>query len=137
MSYLKYLDNQLHFDEVTLVPLLESYRGPIYIYSRNIVRRRIEQMSSALKGVQLFYAMKANANLEILKVVKAAGCNVDVVSLGEVKRALEVGFDPKQIIFSGVGKTKNEIAESLKCGIYQLNAESEPEVERIGQLAKE
>lgn len=137
MSYLKYLDNQLHFDGVELAPYLKSYQGPLYIYSRNIVRRRIEQMSSALNGVQLFYAMKANANAEILKVVKNAGCNVDVVSLGEVNRALEIGFTPEQIIFSGVGKTKHEIAQSLKYGIHQLNAESEPEVDRISQLAKE
>lgn len=137
MSYLKYINNQLQFDEASLLPLLQPYRGPVYVYSRRIVRRRIEQMSEALSGVKLFYAVKANANLEILKVVKNSRCNVDVVSLGEVKRALEAGFRPDQIIFSGVGKTKSEIAESLKYGIHQLNAESEPEVDRISQLAKE
>jgi diaminopimelate decarboxylase len=80
--------------------------------------------------------MKANPNPQVLRCLKDLGAGADVVSLGEIKRALENGFSPKDIVYSGVGKTRHEITEALKLEIYQINVESLPELERIGEIAQ-
>nr|BFD66671.1 diaminopimelate decarboxylase [Bdellovibrio sp. HAGR004] len=120
-----------------LSPLVANYMRPIYVYDLDFIAQRFEAMTRALKGVRLFYAMKANSNPGVLSKLKSLGAGADVVSLGEIKRALECGFQPQDIVYSGVGKTKFEISEALKLGIYQINVESLPELERIGTLARE
>ncbi|WP_374001771.1 diaminopimelate decarboxylase [Bdellovibrio bacteriovorus] len=120
-----------------LMPLVMNYMRPIYVYDLDFIAQRFQAMAKALKNVRLFYAMKANSNPGVLSKLKSLGAGADVVSLGEIKRALECGFQPQDIVYSGVGKTKFEISEALKLGIYQINVESLPELERIGKLARE
>ncbi|WII70837.1 diaminopimelate decarboxylase [Bdellovibrio sp. 22V] len=135
---MEYINNELCLGPLKkpLLPLCANYMRPIYVYDLDFLSARFKTMSQHLKGVRLFYAMKANSNPEILQQLKKLGAGADVVSLGEIKRALESGFSVQDIVYSGVGKTRHEITEALKLGIYQINVESLPELERIGALAR-
>ena len=136
---MEYINNELCLGPLKkpLLPLCANYMRPIYVYDLDFITQRFQQMSTALKGVRLFYAMKANSNPEVLKRLKQLGAGADVVSLGEIKRALECGFQPEDIVYSGVGKTRHEIREALALQIYQINVESLPELERIGAIAED
>lgn len=138
-GYLNYIDDQLCLgpSKIPLSRWTENYDKPVYIYDRAILRERVRKMQKALPGVKMYYAMKANSNLEILKCLREEGCGADLVSGGEATRALESGFTADQMIYSGVGKTKREIREALMIGIGQINVESLPELLRIAQIAKE
>lgn len=136
---MEYINDELTFGPLkkSLSALCANYVRPIYVYDLDFIAQRYKAMSSALQSVRLFYAMKANSNVEVLQKLKDLGAGADVVSLGEIKRALECGFLPEDIVYSGVGKTVFEITEALKLGIYQINVESLPELVRIARLAKE
>ncbi|WP_413578645.1 diaminopimelate decarboxylase [Bdellovibrio sp. HCB290] len=136
---MEYINNELHFgpDKKNLMSLCANYIRPIYVYDLDFVSSRFKQLAAALDGVRLYFAVKANPNPEVLQCLKNAGAGADVVSLGEIKRALESGFLPEDIVYSGVGKTRHEITEALKLGVLQINVESLPELERIGQIAQE
>jgi len=117
--------------------LAKKYGTPLYVYSAG----RIVQKLKALRGaftepLHVHYAMKANFNPQILKLLKKQKVGVDVVSAGEIKRALECGFKGQDIIFSGVAKSHEEIGFALRKNILLFNVESLPELERIGQIAK-
>lgn len=137
-SYLKYQNEELTFGirPQKVSSFLLNYQKPIYLYDLNIIAERCGLMKSHLKNVKFFFAMKANAHEKVLKQIHAQGFGADVVSGGEVKRALEVGFSPEQIIFSGVGKTEKEILFAIEKNIYQINVESHPELERIISLCQ-
>lgn len=134
----EYINNELCLGPLKkpLMPLTANYMRPMYIYDLDFIALRYQTMSQALKGARLFYAVKANPNVQVLQKLKSLGAGADVVSLGEIKRALESGFLPEDIVYSGVGKTKHEISEALKLGILQINVESLPELERIGTMAQ-
>ncbi|MNK96184.1 Diaminopimelate decarboxylase [compost metagenome] len=136
---MEYINNELVFGpyKKALLPLCANYARPIYVYDLQFLEQRFRKMSQALAGVKLFYAVKANPNAEVLQKLKNLGAGADVVSLGEIKRALESGFAPEDIVYSGVGKTRHEIEEALRLGIYQINVESLPDLERIGEMAAE
>lgn len=136
---MEYINNELCMGpfKKKLLPLCANYMRPIYVYDLDFLAQRYEKMSRALKDVQIYYAMKANSNSEVLQKLKNLGAGADVVSLGEIKRALECGFLPEDIVYSGVGKTRYEISEALRLGIFQINVESLPELERIGQIARD
>lgn len=136
---MEYINNELCLGPLKkpLLPLCANYVRPIYVYDLDSVAQRFQQMSRALKGVRLYYALKANSNRQVLAKLKQLGAGADVVSLGEIKRALECGFQPEDIVYSGVGKTRHEIREALKLDIFQINVESLPELERIGAIAQE
>ncbi|QDK37611.1 diaminopimelate decarboxylase [Bdellovibrio sp. NC01] len=135
---MEYINNELHIgpNKKNLKSLTANYMRPIYVYDLDFIRMRFKAMAAALQNVRIFYAMKANSNPEVLACLKECGAGADVVSLGEIKRALESGFTPADIVYSGVGKTRHEITEALKLEIYQINVESLPELERIGEIAK-
>lgn len=137
-GYLNYTDGQLCLgpSKIPLARWTENYFKPVYIYDRAIVRERVRKMQKALPGVKMYYAMKANSNLEILKCLREEGCGADLVSGGEALRAMEAGFSAEQMIYSGVGKTKREIREALVANIAQINVESLPELLRIAEIAK-
>lgn len=138
MSYVKYYNSTLHLGKHSLSDLVKYYKGPLYVYDLSILEERYKQYSDSLpKKTQIFYAMKANPNRAILNKLKLLGSKIDVVSKGEILRALEVGFHAKDIIFSGVGKTKDEILTAIEYGIYQINVESVPELARIIQIAQD
>lgn len=114
--------------------------NPFYLYSHRILKSRTNQFAQeikkSLKGPhRIFYALKANNNPTVLNIMKKQGFGMDVVSGGEFQKSLKSGFRPEQIIFSGVGKSIEEIESAIDLGIFQLNVESLPELERIGKIA--
>lgn len=135
---MEYINNELCLGPLKkpLLPLCANYMRPIYVYDLDYLVQRYQAMSRALKDVKIFYAVKANPNVEVLHKLRQLGAGADVVSLGEIKRALEAGFEVSDIVYSGVGKTRHEISEALRLGIYQLNVESLPELARVGALAR-
>jgi diaminopimelate decarboxylase len=130
----------LELDGVRLSSLVKDGDEPAYVYSRKGLLDRLFLFQSQIAKVltqrfSLHYAMKANSHPEVLKLFKAQNIGVDIVSGGELRRALECGFPANQIIFSGVAKTKDEIQQCLKAGIRQFNIESASELRRIGELS--
>jgi diaminopimelate decarboxylase len=138
--YLSYQNNELVFQSSkgtkSFKDLLKKYSGPAFVYDLDLIEDRVLQMKSELKDVKLFFAVKANPNLEILKLFLKLGLGADVVSFGEIKQAMAAGFKAKDIVYSGVGKTKFELNQAIDLDIYQINVESIPELIRIIELAK-
>ncbi len=136
-SLLNYKNGDLHFGMPgkKISELMLPYKGPTFIYDLNSVSQRVQLMKKHLPQVEIFYAMKANPNLEVLRTLLMSNVNVDVVSLGEIRRAMTAGFKSSQIVYSGVGKTIYEIEQALELNIHQINVESIPELKRIGQIA--
>jgi diaminopimelate decarboxylase len=137
--YLQYEDQNLLFgpQRKSLASVTAGYEGPTYVYDLDILRERFALMSGALSDVAIYYAMKANSNPVVLQELQKLGSGVDVVSGGEIRRALEAGFTAKQMIYSGVGKTHRELRQAIAMDIGQINVESAPELRRIAGIAKE
>jgi len=130
LHYFHYVDHRLFCEEVPLVQIAAEFGTPLYVYSKRTILRHLDRMEAAFKEIShlICYALKANSNSEILKIVKTQGCGADVVSGGELFLALQAGIDPKKIVFAGVGKTEEEIRYALESDILMLNVESEPEL---------
>lgn len=124
---------------VPLDTYLKDHSHPVYVYNLSSISRRADFYNEHLKGLntKMFYAVKSNGHKDILKLLKQKGLGVDVVSGGEATWALENGFAPSDILFSGVGKSKQEITLALQKGFFQINAESVEEIARIIQLAQQ
>ncbi|HTT75962.1 MAG TPA: diaminopimelate decarboxylase [Candidatus Binataceae bacterium] len=137
MNYFNFRDNQLYAEEVPVAELANRYGTPLYIYSARTLRRHFRVMDDAFKGVDhlICFAMKALSNLSILKLYGDMGAGFDIVSVGELKRCLVAGADPGKIVFSGVGKTDEEIEAALKARILMINVESRPELHRVSAIA--
>lgn len=135
----QYRQGQLHVEDVPLAAIAASVGTPVYVYSRAGMERQYTQLADALRAEGLsggiHYAMKANDNLAVLRGFAALGAGCDVVSEGELRRALAAGIPAGRIVFSGVGKTRGEMEFALKAGIFQFNVESEPELEALSQVA--
>ncbi|WNL46866.1 diaminopimelate decarboxylase [Dyella sp. BiH032] len=127
------------FDGVDLRRLAERIPTPFHAYSANAIRARIAGLQDALHGLDatLCYAIKANSNVAILQLMAEAGVGADIVSSGELWRALHAGIPAERIVFSGVGKTAGEIAEALAAGIQRFNLESADELDMLQTLAEE
>ncbi len=138
MNYFAYKQNQLFAEEVALKEIAARVGTPFYVYSARTLRRHFEVFDQAFAGRDhlICYAMKALSNLSILKLFAAMGSGFDIVSVGELMRCLRVGADPRKIVFSGVGKSDEEIAAALDAGILMINAESRPELYRIAEMAR-
>ena len=142
MQPFSYIDGELCAENVPLSQIAKEFGTPAYVYSKAAFIEGFRQYRSALdshpagQGGMVCYACKANSNIAILRLLAQQGCGFDIVSGGELLRALRAGADPKKIVFSGVGKTEAEIELALQTGIFCLNAESEPELARIAQTAK-
>lgn len=133
------VDGVMHCEGVSLEQIARDVGTPVYVYSAATIRDRYELLDRTLAPVphRVHYTLKANSSRGVLRVLRELGAGVDVVSGGELHRALRTGFTPRDIIFGGVGKTERELAEALDAGILLLNAESEHEVEVIDRLAGE
>ncbi|HEX8943108.1 MAG TPA: diaminopimelate decarboxylase [Gemmatimonadaceae bacterium] len=129
----------MHCEGVSLEQIARDVGTPVYVYSAATIRDRYERLERMLGSVphRIHYTLKANSSRAILELVRSLGAGADVVSGGELHRALAAGFAPSEIIFGGVGKTEREIAEALDAGILLINAESEGEVRLIDRLAGE
>lgn len=141
MSKLEYnQNNELELDGVRLLGLVKDEQEPTFVYSKKGLIERLSYFQSTLnqslkQKFSIHYAVKANAHPEVLTLFQKQGIGADVVSGGEMKKALAAGFSAEQIIFSGAGKTKQEIRDALNAGIRQLNVESPSELQRIAELA--
>jgi diaminopimelate decarboxylase len=132
-------DGCLTVDGLRLDDIAGEFGTPLYVYSAAAVESAYERFSGAVDGVdsQVHFALKANSNMAILRLLARLGAGADIVSGGEMRRALDAGIPPDKIIFSGVGKTDPEIRAALDSNIGQINAESPAEVERILAIAEE
>ncbi len=137
MHHFSYKSGILHAEDVNLKQLAEEVGTPFYCYSTATLERHYTVMNEAFKGTDhaIYYAMKANSNQAVLKTMAALGAGMDVVSEGELRRALAVGVPARKIVFSGVGKTAREMALALREGIACFNVESEPELELLNEVA--
>ncbi len=138
MHHFSYKDGILHAEDVNLKQLADEVGTPFYCYSTATLQRHFKVMNDAFAGTEhlLCYAMKANSNQAVLKTMAALGSGMDVVSEGELRRALAVGVPARKIVFSGVGKTAREMAFALKEGIACFNVESEHELELLSEVAQ-
>ena len=139
MNHFDYRNGVLHAEAVSLVELADAVGTPFYCYSTATLERHYRVFSEAFAGekVMVCYAMKANSNQSVLRTLAKLGAGADVVSAGELKRALTAGIPPNKILFSGVGKTEAELRAALAADILCINVESEPELELLSRLANE
>ncbi len=134
---LAYLGNELFLENCSLAELAQRYGTPLYVYSRSAMLEALAGYQRALAGRDhlICYAMKANSSLAVLQTFAQAGCGFDIVSGGELERALAVGVAASKIVFSGVGKTRAEMRRALEVGVMCFNVESEAELEVLSELA--
>ncbi len=133
-----YREGILRADEVPLDQVAARFGTPVYVYSEMAIHERYTAFSHALGPETLLcYAVKASSNLHLLSCLAHWGAGFDIVSGGELARVLRAGGDPQRIVFSGVGKSREEIAAALNAGIFCLNVESEAELERVDTIASE
>ncbi len=137
MNHFNYRDGVLHAEDVPLTEIAAQIGTPFYCYSTATLVRHYRVFRQALAGLDVLicYAMKANSNQSVIRTFVKEGAGVDVVSEGELRRALAAGAAPDTIVFAGVGKTAREIAFAIDTGIYCFNVESEPELELISAIA--
>jgi diaminopimelate decarboxylase len=143
MSNFYYHQNELYAEKIDVKAVAQKFGTPTFVYSKKQICQNYQALYDCLKNklsqdrFMIAYATKANGGLSILKTLAGLGAGADIVSYGEMRRALHAGIDAQKIIFSGVGKTDFEITAALKAGIYQINVESLPELLRISELAQE
>ncbi|MDQ1195581.1 diaminopimelate decarboxylase [Agrobacterium sp. SORGH_AS 787] len=137
MNHFHYIDGVLHAENVPVPEIAKAVGTPFYVYSTATLERHYKVFSQAFSDVDAMvcYAMKANSNQAVLKTLAKLGAGIDVVSGGELRRALAAGVPASRIMFSGVGKTPAEMDLALEAGIYCFNVESEPELEVLNLRA--
>ena len=139
MDHFHYKENELFAEEVALKDVAEKYGTPSFVYSKATLERHAKAYINSFKSMDglVCFSVKALSNISILKTLKNSGCGFDIVSGGELHRALLAGADPKKIIFSGVGKSKAEMAAGIENNILSFNVESEQELDQLGVVAGE
>ncbi len=138
MHHFAYHEGRLHCEGVALETIAEAVGTPCYVYSTATLTRHANVIAEAFIGQDclIAYSVKANGNLAVLATLAAAGCGADVVSGGELQRALKAGIAPEKIVFSGVGKTQDEMRLALSTGIHQFNVESAGELQALSDIAQ-
>ncbi|PZN95853.1 MAG: diaminopimelate decarboxylase [Hyphomicrobiales bacterium] len=141
MHHFSYRDGSLFAEDVDLRVIADAVGTPVYVYSSATIERHYQLFEAAVGAAapmgkaHVFYAMKANGNLGVLKTLAALGAGADTVSEGEVRKALAAGFPPERIVFSGVGKSESELRFAVEAGIYQVNIETEGELDLLSKVA--
>jgi diaminopimelate decarboxylase len=137
MHHFAYIGGVLHAEGVNLSELADEIDTPFYCYSSATLERHYRVFDEAFAGLDhaIFYSIKANSNQAVVKTLTDLGAGIDVVSEGELRRALALGLKGNRIVFSGVGKTAGEMAAALKASIAGFNVESEPELELLNSSA--
>ncbi|AVT01725.1 diaminopimelate decarboxylase [Paracidovorax avenae] len=135
--HIAYRGDDLFIESVRAADLAQEHGTPLYVYSKASMLSALEAYQRGFAGreVQICYAMKANSSLAVLQLFARAGCGFDIVSAGELRRVLAAGGEAGKVIFSGVGKTRQEMREALEAGIGCFNVESEPELEVLSEVA--
>ncbi|MGQ0698076.1 MAG: diaminopimelate decarboxylase [Panacagrimonas sp.] len=138
-DYFNNRDGELHAEEVRVADIAQRFGTPCYVYSRATLERHYRAFDDALASVphQVCYAVKANSNLAVLGVLAKLGSGFDIVSVGELRRVLAAGGDPAKVVFSGVGKTADELRFALEQEVGCFNVESESELRRLDRIAQE
>ena len=137
MNHFEYRNGEMFAEQVPLKRIAQEVGTPAYVYSLATLKRHFKVFDQAFAKVRhiVCFSVKANSNLALLRVFAKEGSGFDIVSGGELFRALKVGADPKKIVFSGVGKKKEEIEYALKAGILMFNVESEEELFALNEIA--
>ncbi len=137
LPFIAYRDTELWVEQVRLSELARRYGTPLFVYSKAAMLGALAAYRRGFSGrqVRICYALKANSSLGILQVFAEAGCDFDIVSIGELHRVLAAGGKASQVIFSGVGKTRSEMLEGLERGVACFNVESDAELEILSQVA--
>ena len=138
MDFFNRKQHSLYAEQCPVTELAKEYGTPLYVYSRATIERHWHAFDQAAgeRPHLVCYAVKANSNIAVLNVMARLGSGFDIVSKGELMRVIEAGGDPKKVVFSGVGKTSEEIAYALNLDIYCFNVESSAELERIQSVAQ-
>ncbi|MFH1045681.1 MAG: diaminopimelate decarboxylase [Candidatus Omnitrophota bacterium] len=138
MHHFSYRNNELYCEETAVRVLANKYNTPLYVYSRRTLVEHYRKIKQAFKSLDplVCFSVKANSNLALLKVLALAGAGMDVVSGGELFKALKAGVRPNKIVYAGVGKSESEIAAAIKAGILFFNAESLAELALIDRVAR-
>ena len=139
MDHFHYKEEELYAEEVALKNVADKYGTPAFIYSKATLERHAQAYINSFKSMNglVCFSVKALSNISILKILKNSGCGFDIVSGGELHRALLAGADPKKIIFSGVGKSKAEMVAGIESNILSFNIESDQELTRLDMVAAE
>lgn len=129
----------LHLGGVSLTAIAEQVGTPVYVYNAEAIRERYRALDTALGGMphRICYAVKANSTLAVLRILRDLGAGADIVSAGEMSRALAAGFAPERIVFSGVGKASTELRQAVRARLGHLNVESVEELHRLAAIAEE
>jgi diaminopimelate decarboxylase len=137
MHYFRYVGNKFYCEGVSVESLVKKYGSPLYIYSQRTLTEHFKKLDTAMAPVNhlVCYAMKSNSNMGVLRTIADLGGGFDIVSAGELQRAMAAGGDPRKCVFAGVGKSEEEIEFALRKGVYAFNAESEAEMLRINKVA--
>jgi diaminopimelate decarboxylase len=137
VNHFQYRNGVLHAEDVPLPAIAAKVGTPFYCYTTATLLRHYRVFREAFSGLDVLicYAMKANSNQSVIRTFVEEGAGLDVVSEGELRRALAAGAKPDTIVFAGVGKTAREIAFAIDTGIFCFNVESEPELDRISEIA--
>jgi diaminopimelate decarboxylase len=139
MRFFDYIDGEFCAESVQLRTIAEAVGTPTYVYSKATLEHHYNVLKDALVGldVNIAFAIKANSNSAVIATLAALGAGADVVSMGEIMRALRAGVSANRIVFSGVGKTRRELEFAIQTEIHQINVESEQELATIAEIAKE
>jgi diaminopimelate decarboxylase len=139
MDHFQYRDGILHAEDVPIPAIAAAIGTPFYCYSTATMTRHYNVLSASLDGTgaKICYAVKANSNQAVIRLMVELGAGADVISGGELQRALAAGASPTDIVFAGPGKTRDELTQALAAGIYQFNVESEPELRALSAVALE
>ena len=138
MHHIHYHRHTLHVEDIPAKTLIQKYGTPLYVYSANTIRDNYLRLHKALSTLdhQICYAMKANGNLSIVRLLHSMGSGFDVTTAGELFRVIQAGGDPRRCTFVGVGKSSEEIEYGLRQGVYSFIVESEPELLEIEKIAR-
>lgn len=138
MHFFTYKDSELYCEEVPVREIAKKFGTPLYIYSAKTLKRHYSVFDSAFSGIPhlVCYSLKANSNLAIITLLKNMGSGADVVSGGELAKALKAGIPPKKIVFSGVGKSENELEQALRKKILLINVESKSELKKLRAICE-
>ena len=139
MLYFKYKSNNLFCENIKVSDICKKFETPFYLYSSNALVNNYKNLDKLLKGINclIAYSVKANSNISVLKTFANCGSGADVVSIGELKKAIKAGIPSSKIVYSGVGKSNEEIAYALKVNIEQFNVESLDELENIALISQQ
>jgi diaminopimelate decarboxylase len=138
MNFFELKDGELYCEDVPLRRIADEVGTPVYVYSTATLQRHYSVFRQAFSSreVLVAYAMKANSNLSVLRTLAKMGAGADTVSEGEIRRALAAGIQPGRIVFSGVGKSRRELAFAVEIGVSEINVESEPELDVLAEVAE-